>query len=639
MGNMSWGLQRTFLLLFLISFLVCPAAQATTLGHKLTGIRGKQVTPEDLVYRPKDKTARSTKALVVVTFSAVCPLAKRLIPKLNRLKAQFHSKGIDMIALFPNGTDDIADMALYALENKLALPVYKDDPESPWAKKLGLTLTPEVIVLDTRQIVFSSVYQGPVDGQWFGGGSSKSQNKEYLQDALDEVAKGNFLAHAERAASGCKIVADDSKWDVVNADRHTVTYYKDILPILQNRCLQCHRTGEAGANLFSPFEDYDTVVSLYPIMKDRVIQRVMPPWHGFVGDKTKNSLVGDLYLSDEEIKKFVAWGIDDTFSQGDPKDAPMPRNWPASGEWQIGKPDIVFKMPEPYIVPKEKLDEYEYYRIKANFPEDRYIQAVEVRPGNKSVVHHIGAIVGPAGDTDINGNLATLQFYGITGDKVRKIGDYVPGDDFNAHTYPKGYALQLPKGSDIVLEMHYTPTGADEKPDISEMGIIWADKKPEHLLETHVFNRKDLRIPAQDSHYERSNWYQFSTDVLVYALAPHMHYRGKDYILYKVTNPNTKEEKREVVLKVPNYDFAWQRTYEFTKPIELKAGDALYGVGHFDNSHFNPNNPNPDAVVKYGLKSDQEMFNLRVKFERVNLSASASKHEEQIAGNAEVLYR
>ncbi len=639
---MSWDIQRTFLVL-LISSLFCPVVQATSGEFKLTGIRGKQVTPEDLIYRPKDKAARSTKALAVVSFSTVCPLAKRLIPKLNRLKEKYHAQGVDMIALFTNGTDDIADMALYALENQLALPVYKDDPESPWAKKLGLSVTPEVVVLDTRDKLLA-IYQGAVDGQWFGGGTAKSNNKEYLEDALEAVAKGSFALLPTHAASGCKIVAEDSKWETTAARNEEVTYYKDIVPILQNRCLQCHRTGEAGANLFSHFEDYDTVTSLYPIMKDRVIQRVMPPWHGFVGDKTKNSLVGDLYLSDEEIKAFVAWGVDDKFAKGDPKDAPKPRQWPASGEWQIGKPDVILKMPEPYIVPKEKLDEYEYYRIKANFPEDRYIQAVELRPGNKSVVHHIGAIVGPAGDTDINGNLATLQFYGLTGDKVRKIGDYVPGDDFNAHTYPKGYALQLPKGSDIVLEMHYTPTGSEEKPDVSEMGIIWADKKPEHLLETHVFNRKDLRIPAQDSHYERSNWYQFSTDVLIYSLAPHMHYRGKDYILYKVTNPNTKAEKREVVLKVPNYDFAWQRTYEFTKPIELKAGDALYGVGHFDNSHFNPNNPDPDAVVKYGLKSEQEMFNLRVKFERVkfervNLSEAAAKRHDQIAGRAEVLYR
>jgi mono/diheme cytochrome c family protein len=585
-------------------------------------IWGKPFAPTDLVYRSKKPDQRSTKALVVVTFSTVCPLAKRLIPKLNRLKDQFHKSGIDFVALFPNAADDISEISLYAQEHELALPVFKDDPDAPWVLALNLSVTPEVVVLDTQSNVFREVYRGPVDGQWFGGGPAKSENQQYLQDALVAWSKGDTWGIQNRASSGCKITPQPpKKVNDTSPKQEAVTYYRDILPILQERCLQCHRSGEAGAEIFSDFEDYYTVVALYSTMKERVVQRVMPPWHAFVGDTKHNALVGDLRLTDEQIRKFVEWGGSNEFPMGDPKDAPPTKTWPRKGQWQIGTPDVVLKMPEPYIVPKEKLDEYEYYRIKADYKEDRYIQAIEVRPGNRAVVHHIGAIVGPASNADITGNLATMQFYGITGDKVRKIGDYVPGDNFNAHTYPSGFALKLPKGSDIVMEMHYTPTGAEETPDVSEIGIIWAKEKPEHVLETHVFNRKDVRIPAHNNHYERTNWYQFSTDVKIYALAPHMHYRGKDYILYKVTNPGTDQEKREVILRVPNYDFAWQRTYEFEKPITLKAGDALYGVGHFDNSHFNPHNPDPEAEVKYGLKSQQEMFNLRVKFERIQSDA------------------
>ena len=150
------------------------------------------------------------------------------------------------------------------------------------------------------------------------------------------------------------------------------------------------------------------------------------------------------------------------------------------------------------------------------------------------------------------------------------------------------------------------------------MSIRWATQKPEHVLETKVFNRKDIRLRPHDMHYEKANYYQFPTDVLIYALAPHMHYRGKDFALYKATNPGTPEEKRELILKVPAYDFNWQRTYEFVNPIQLKAGDALYSVTHFDNSHYNPNNPDPEKLVRYGLKSEQEMLNLRVKYEVVD---------------------
>ena len=130
-----------------------------------------------------------------------------------------------------------------------------------------------------------------------------------------------------------------------------------------------------------------------------------------------------------------------------------------------------------------------------------------------------------------------------------------------------------------------------------------------------MFNRKDLRLRPHDGHYEKTTYYQFPTDVLIHALAPHMHYRGKDFTLYKVENPGSDNEQRTLILKVAAYDFNWQRTYEFVNPLRLKAGDALYSVTHFDNSHFNPNNPDPEATVRFGLKSEQEMLNLRTKYE------------------------
>ena len=169
--------------------------------------------------------------------------------------------------------------------------------------------------------------------------------------------------------------------------------------------------------------------------------------------------------------------------------------------------------------------------------------------------------------------------------------------------------------------MHYTPTGRDEKPDISRMGIIWAAGKPQHVMHTKVFNRKDLRLRPHDQHYEKQTYYQFPTDVVIHALGPHMHYRGKDFTLYKVENPGTLDEKRTLVLRVATYDFNWQRTYEFVNPLRLKAGDALLSVAHFDNSRLNPNNPDPEAAVRFGLKSEQEMLNMRVKYEEADFNS------------------
>ncbi len=583
----------------------------------LTGRWGDTRMPEQLTY---NYATKKNQVLVVVTFSTQCPLVRRLVPNLNELQKQYDTEGVQFIALFTNGNDELPKIAEYALDTELIFPVFKDDEANPWHEALGLTTTPQVIVLDTREGFdpVKVVYRGQVNGMWFGGGSSAGK-QNYLADALASFVKGEKPVLGETAASGCAI----AKKTVRDLSKYAgVTYHKEISRLLEENCVSCHRAGEAGAELFSAFDSYETVAAMSEVMLSRIEQRIMPPWHGITDEA--NGLGGfqhDARLSDEQINTFRAW-VAAECPVGDPADAPAAREWPSADAWAIGTPDFVYEMEEPYVVPRFRLDEYQFYRIKANYPEDRYIQAIELKPGNKAIVHHIGAIVGPHSDKQLEATKAMFELYGLTGDKVKKIGDYIAGDPFNARTYPEGYALKLPAGHDIFFEMHYTPTGKEEIADISRMSIKWATQKPQHVLETKVFNRKDIRLRPHDMHYEKANYYQFPTDVLIYALAPHMHYRGKDFALYKATNPGTAEEKRELIIKVPAYDFNWQRTFEFVNPIRLQAGDALYSVTHFDNSHYNPNNPDPEKLVRFGLKSEQEMLNLRVKYEEVSFGAA-----------------
>lgn len=584
----------------------------------LTGRWGDTRVPQQLV---SDYESKKTKALVVVAFSTICPLAKRLVPTLNELQSAHFADDIQFIALFPNGMDDIPSIAEYAIDAELTFPVFQDDPDSPWHEQLGLTTTPGVVVLDTREGYDLSkvVYRGQVNGQWFGGGAN-NQKQDFLADALASFVAGKPVALSETAASGCAIAKEAPRDLSAYAD---VTYYKDILPLLQQSCQSCHRDGEPGSELFASFDSYETVAAMSGVMLSRIENRLMPPWHASTDPHNGlGGFKGDVRLSDEQIDMFRAW-VEQECPAGDKQDAPAPRDWPDSDAWQIGEPDFVFEMPEPYVVPKYRLDEYQFYRVGANFPEDRYIQAIEMRPGNKAIVHHMGAILGKSTFEPLNANQALLKLYGLTGDKIKKIGDYIPGDPFNARTYPTGYALKLPANHDLFFEMHYTPTGKEEKPDLSKLGIIWADEPPQHTVETKVFNRKDLRIRPHVQHYEKRSYYQFSTDVLIHALAPHMHYRGKDFTLYKVENLGTTDESKQLVLKIPAYDFNWQRTYEFVNPLKLRAGDALYSVAHMDNSHYNPNNPDPEVSVRFGLLSEQEMLNMRAKFERVNLDELA----------------
>jgi thiol-disulfide isomerase/thioredoxin len=579
----------------------------------LTGRWGDERMPQQLVY---NSATKKTSALVVVTFSTKCPLARRIVPLLNELQDRYEADGIQLVALFPNGADNLREIAEYAVSSQLALPVFQDDPENPWHEQLKLKTTPQVAVLDTREGYDPErvIYRGQINGRWFGGGTANDK-QEYLADALASFVRDEPPPLAETAASGCPI-AKRAHYDLT--PYQGVTYYKEVSRLVQNHCLGCHREGEPGAELFAAFDCYETVAEMSGVMLSRMENRLMPPWHA--STDPANGLGGfqhDVRLTEDQINLFRAWVAADC-PAGDAKDAPTQPQWKPSDQWQIGTPDFVFAMPEPYVVPKYRLDEYQYYRVRADYPEDRYIQAIEVKPGNKAVVHHIGAIVGPASEETLTASEAMLKLYGLTGNKVKKIGDYIAGDPFNARTYPAGYALKLPAGHDIFFEVHYTPTGREEAPDLSRMGIIWASGKPAHVVETKVFNRKDLRLRPHDGNYEKTSYYQFPTDVLIFALAPHMHYRGKDFTVYKVENPGAPDERRTLVLMVSAYDFNWQRTYEFVNPLRLKAGDALYSVTHFDNSHLNPNNPDPEALVRFGLKSEQEMLNLRAKYEEVD---------------------
>ncbi len=597
---------------------IVPACALGAAEAELTGRWGDTLLPHQLV---STSPSKQTSALVVVTFSTKCPLARRMVPLLNELQAKHFDQGIQFVALFPNGVDDLREIAEYATETNLSFPVFKDDPNSPWFRDLGLKTTPHAIMLDVRQGYSQRqiVYRGQINGQWFGGGAS-NEKQEYLADALESFLQGEKPPVAETAASGCPIA---SKAPFDPSPFEGVTYHKEIARLMQKSCIECHREGEPGAELFATFDNYENVAAMSGVMLSRMENRLMPPWHG--STTHENGLGGfknDIRLTQDEINMFRAW-VEADMPVGNAADAPEPQQWPSSETWKIGTPDFVYEMPEPYVVPKYRLDEYQFYRIKANYDEDRYIQSIEMKPGNKSVVHHMGAIIGPASDEKLSANKAMLKLYGLTGDKVKKIGDYIAGDPFNARVYPEGYSLKLPAGHDLFFEMHYTPTGREEKPDVSRMGITWAPGKPEHVILTKVFNRKDLRLRPHDQHYEKLSYYQFPTDVVIHALGPHMHYRGKDFTLYKVENPGTDAEKRTLVLRVATYDFNWQRTYEFVHPLELKAGDALLSVAHFDNSYLNPNNPDPEAAVRFGLKSEQEMLNMRVKYEEVDFEAGS----------------
>lgn len=364
-----------------------------------------------------------------------------------------------------------------------------------------------------------------------------------------------------------------------------VTYSKHVAHILKENCQTCHRPeGIAPLALMS----YTQAKAWAPMIKEVVTTRRMPPWHA---DPTVGEFKNDRRLSDEDIETIVKW-TESGFKRGNQADMPEPFVW--SDEWRIQNPDVVLEMPEEISIEATGVVPYMDIAIPTNFGEDRWIQAMDLLPGNAKVVHHILVFVrDPAHQhTELD------EFLRIG--KGFLIG-YAPGT--LPVDLPEGYAIKLPKDSTLIFQMHYTPTGKPEK-DRSKIAFKFTDKAPVHELLTATTVNTDFVIPPQAANYRVEANSTFPKNAVLYGMTPHMHYRGKSYD-YIAKYPDGREE---LLLRVPKFDFNWQTTYSFKEPKFIPAGTVMHTVAHFDNSADNPSNPDPNKAVKWGDQTWEEMM-------------------------------
>lgn len=550
-----------------------------------------------------DLKTDETKAIVVVFLDTDCPVAQQYVETLLALHKQYGPKGVHLYGVYPNARTTVVAMAQHAHDQDLPFPVFLDRQQK-LAKLLEVSVTPEVVVVDAR---WNLVYQGAIDNQFKKGGKIATATEHYLRDAIEAVLADKPVAQEFVRASGCPL--EDLPPPTAS---EKLTYHKDIAPIVQQNCQGCHRSGGVG-----PFElmKYEDAYYSAERIKEVVEERRMPPWHGFLNPefgKLKNSQA----LSEDDIAKVINW-VDQGAPAGNPSDAPAPRPLPNKEAWDIGTPDYVFKI-KPFTVPKSGILDYQFFRVPMRFTEDRWFDAVQVKPGNDRVVHHIGLHIVPAGDQQYSGFSGMTALYGFTTEGAVLINDYVPGDTYNATFYPRGQAVRIPKNSDLIFEIHYTTTGKSTEVDQSMVGFRWAKEEPQEEVFTKVFRKQigRFRIPPRDHHYKMEDSYYFEHDVLIDAVRPHFHYRGKSYrVEILERDPQTDEiASRRTLITVPIFDEGWQRTYELETPILLKAGTEIIATGNFDNSRFNPRNPDPNATVNWGQQTNDEMFSTRFKY-------------------------
>jgi hypothetical protein len=354
-----------------------------------------------------------------------------------------------------------------------------------------------------------------------------------------------------------------------------VTFTKDVAPILYKNCAECHRhTGVAPMALLN----YKEVRPWAKSIKERVVDRSMPPWFA---DPRHGEFANNPSLSQPEINAITAW-VDAGAPKGDDKDLPPAPKFTEG--WAIGEPDLVLSMKEEYSVPADGVVPYLYFRIPTGFTEDRWVQAVEIKPGDQRVVHHVIATLEDAQHKRVGG------LGGITPNKRAIIS-------------PPGSARLVKAGAVIVLQMHYTTVGVATK-DRTSVGLIFAKEKPKIVLGGGNAMNTRFLIPAGAPNHEVRASKTFEEDVYLYSMMPHMHVRGKDFT-YTAVYPDGRSE---IVLHVPKYNFDWQLDYELKKPLFLPKGTRLDCVAHFDNSAKNKFNPDPTKDVRWGDQTWEEMM-------------------------------
>ncbi len=378
----------------------------------------------------------------------------------------------------------------------------------------------------------------------------------------------------------------------------TPTFTKDIAPIFFKNCAECHREGEIAP---MSLMNYKEVRPWAKAIREKVVSREMPPWHA---DPAHGQWSNDKRLSPKEIETITAW-IDGGVKEGDPKTMPAEPKF-AKG-WQIGEPDLVINMPEEFTVPAEGAVPYMYFTVPSNFTEDKYITAMEARAGDLSVVHHIVIYV-----RDPKEKASRRQDIG-TG----LLGALSPGN--TPFIASPGTAKLIKAGSNIVFQMHYTPSGKATK-DRSMIGLKFAKAPVDKIITTTAAWDARFEIPANAPNHEIRAFYNVEEDVDIISLMPHMHLRGKDYT-YIAHYP---DGRKEILLSVPRYDFGWQVYYYPVKPLRMPKGTKIEAIAHYDNSTKNPQNPDPSKPVRFGEQTWEEMMNGFFDFVPVQSAAKSA---------------
>lgn len=421
------------------------------------------------------------------------------------------------------------------------------------------------------------------------------------------------------------LVLTTDRWIVSGTP--SVTFTGQIAPIFRQRCEECHRPGGVAPMSFLTYEETRPWARA---IREKVISRAMPPFHA-TGPLGRYH--DDPRLTDEEISLITRW-VDNGAPRGKASKRelsnPMASKSGESGKsgWSSGQPDLVLDVRQAYRLKKNKDDQYVFFVYDHVFAEETWIRSIVTRPGNSKVVHHANThVVPPLFKVPESGYIEGAFEPGARGTVM--IAGWVPGT--NDVLLPEGTAVRIPKGMRFGIQIHYAPT-EEETIDQTSLGIYFADGRVDKSIRMLAGDRRDLLIPPGDANYSLMAKRTFETDGLIRFFHVHMHLRGKSYA-FRFTYPDGRVE---TPFEVPKYDFNWQRSYILTSPMRVPKGTQVEFIGTYDNSPRNRYNPDPNATIRWGEKTTDEMMQGRIFWESADEKLNLTVKKGRVVASSEI---
>ncbi|MDD9896991.1 MAG: redoxin domain-containing protein [Gammaproteobacteria bacterium] len=550
-----------------ISLLIAMAGSATIAADRISDF--SLVDADGRFFQLSRHTNQD--AIVIFAYDPASRDARRAVSDLDELAEQFSEQAVEIAVIDVSASTDRAAMREEAEDEDIAFRILMDDTQIV-AGELGISRAAEAVIIDPK--AREVVYRGALSRRTADGSRSERNSGSYVAEALTALLAGQEILAESLASRG-----DEIAYTQIDA----LSYADDIAPILEQRCVTCHQEGGIAPFAMS---NHQMVQGWSPMIRETLITKRMPP--GQIDNQYVESFHGVNHITIEETQKLISW-IDNGSVNNDSTDPLADLNLQPA-KWLNGEPDIVIQIPEQQI-PATGVQDYRNLTLPLDLEEDIWVKAVEFEAGDPTVLHHIIAFsYGPDG---INQFEILNQGIGL--------GAYAPGNELNL--YPEGSGYPLKAGGGLLLQMHYTTSGK-ETTDASEIGLYLWDEEPERLILGGSAAEMDINIPPFAGDHEMVATKKFRTDSYLTMLGPHMHYRGFD-ANFKLKYPDGRVEE---VLNVPNYQFNWQKTYDFKEPLFLPAGTELVFRGTFDNSDMNPFNPDPSQTLTWGEQTWQEMF-------------------------------